>query len=134
MTKLEEIEGIGPAFAGKLRAAGVRSVAALLGQGATRAGRKRIAEESGVSGDRVLEWVNHADLMRIRGVGSEFADLLEAAGVDSVPELAARNAANLTAALAAANAEKKLVRRLPAESEVARWVAQAAAMERAVHH
>jgi len=134
MTKLEEIEGIGPAFAGKLRAAGVRSVAALLGQGATRAGRKQLAQDAGVSGDRVPEWVNRADLMRIRGVGSEFADLLEAAGVDSVPELAARKAPNLTAALAKTNESKKLVRRLPAESEVARWIAQAAAMDRAVHH
>lgn len=134
MTKLEEIEGVGPAYAEKLRAAGVASVGDLLAQGGTRDGRKRIATAAGVSPDLVLEWVNHADLMRINGVGSEFADLLEAAGVDSVPELAGRNAGNLTAALAATNAAKKLVRRLPAESEVTRWIAQAAAMERAVHH
>ncbi len=82
----------------------------------------------------MLEWVNHADLYRIKGVGSEYADLLEEAGVDSVPELAQRNAANLTAALAAANEKKNLVRSLPSESQVAGWIEEAKGLERAVHH
>jgi predicted flap endonuclease-1-like 5' DNA nuclease len=132
--KLEEIEGIGKAFAAKLEAAGVKSIEGLLEQGATRRGRDEIATKSGLSGTLILEWVNHADLMRVKGVGSEYADLLEAAGVDSLPELAKRSPANLTARLEAVNAEKKLVRRVPTEGEVTEWVRQAQSLPRVVMH
>ncbi|HEX5824793.1 MAG TPA: DUF4332 domain-containing protein, partial [Candidatus Limnocylindrales bacterium] len=93
--KIEDVEGIGSTFAEKLTAAGVTTTDALLDRGASDAGRSRLAAETGISEKLLLEWVNHADLMRIDGVGSEYADLLEAAGVDSCAELARRNAANL---------------------------------------
>ena len=132
--KLEEIEGIGTVYAAKLEAAGVKSIEELLQQGASRRGRDEIATKSGISGTLILEWVNHADLMRIKGVGSEYADLLEAAGVDSLPELAQRSPANLAARLEAVNAEKKLVRRVPTEGEVTDWVRQAQSLPRVVMH
>jgi len=132
--KLEDGEGIGPSYAAKLTEHGVDTTEHLLEQGGTSAGRDALAEKSGISGKLLLEWVNHADLCRIDGVGGEYADLLEAAGVDTVVELATRNAANLAATLEQVNEEKKLVRRVPAESEVARWVEQAKGLPRAVHH
>ncbi|HEY6068791.1 MAG TPA: DUF4332 domain-containing protein [Gaiellaceae bacterium] len=132
--KLNEIEGIGPAYAEKLGAHGLTSVDDLLEHGGTAAGRQTLAEKSGISETLLLEWVNHADLFRINGVGSEYADLLEEAGVDSVPELAQRNAANLAAAMAQVNESKNLVRRAPTESEVAGWIDHAKTLPRAVHH
>lgn len=118
--KLEEIEGIGPSYAAKLAEHGLQTTDHLLEQGATAAGREALAAKSGISGKLLLEWVNHADLCRIDGVGGEYADLLEAAGVDTVVELGTRNASNLAATLARVNEEKKLVRRAPTETEVAR--------------
>lgn len=132
--KLEEIEGIGPTYAAKLAEHGLDTTEQLLEHGGTPTGRDTLAEKSGISHKLILEWVNHADLCRIDGVGGEYADLLEAAGVDTVVELATRNVANLTAALEKTNEEKKLVRRVPSESEVARWVEQAKGLPRAVHH
>src|SRR5690349_24258883 len=131
--KIVDVEGIGPGYAAKLQAAGVATTDELLGRGGSQGGRDRLAAETGISEKLVLEWVNHADLMRIDGVGSEYADLLEAAGVDSVPELATRNATNLAAALEKANAAKNLVRRVPSETVVAKWVAEAKTLPRAVH-
>jgi predicted flap endonuclease-1-like 5' DNA nuclease len=132
--KLEEIEGIGPTFAGTLGSHGLTTIDHLLERGGTAAGRKELAASSGISEHRLLEWVNHADLCRIDGVGSEYADLLEAAGVDSVPELAQRNAANLHAKLAEVNEQKDLVRRVPSEGEVSGWIEQAGSLPRAVHY
>jgi len=132
--KLQEIEGIGPTYAGTLEQHGLSTIDHLLERGATRAGREELAEKSGISEARILEWVNHADLCRIDGVGSEYADLLEAAGVDSVPELAQRNARNLHAKLDAVNDEKNLVRRVPSEAEVSKWIEQATDLPRVVHH
>jgi len=132
--KIEEVEGIGPAYAEKLGTAGVTHVEHLLKHGGTKGGRQKLAETSGVSEKLVLEWVNHADLMRIDGVGSEYADLLEAAGVDSVPELSQRNAANLTDALAKANDGKNLVRRVPTAGQVEKWISEAKTLPRAVFH
>jgi predicted flap endonuclease-1-like 5' DNA nuclease len=125
MTKLEKIEGIGEKYADKLRAAGVRSVEALLEAGATPKGRMGLEEETGIGHKLILEWVNLADLMRVKGVGEEYSDLLEEAGVDTVKELRNRNAANLHAALVETNAKKKLVRQLPSEKQVAAWVDEA---------
>jgi predicted flap endonuclease-1-like 5' DNA nuclease len=132
MAKLENIEGIGEIYAQKLREAGVGSVDALLKQGATPKGRKGIAEKSGISEKLVLEWVNHADLFRITGVGEEYADLLEEAGVDTVPELAQRNPENLHQKMLEVNREKRLVRRSPALTQVGDWVEQAKSLPRVV--
>jgi len=131
---IDEIEGIGPAFAEKLRAAGVSTVDALLEQGATPEGRAALVEQTGIDAVRMLRWVNHADLMRVVGVGPEFAELLEAAGVDSVPELAQRNVDNLVTALAETNDARSLVRRVPGAADVTDWIEQAKALPRVVAH
>ncbi len=134
VASLSDIEGIGPAYADKLREAGLDTTDELLAAGGTPDGRASIAEKTGIGAGLILEWVNHADLYRLNGVGSEYADLLEAAGVDSVVELAQRNAANLTAKLAEVNEQKNLVRSLPSESQVAGWVEEAKGLDRAVHY
>lgn len=132
MASISSIEGIGPVYAEKLAAAGIKTTEALLKEGASRAGRKKIADETGIDDKRILRWVNMADLFRIKGVGEEYSDLLEAAGVDTVKELATRNAANLTAKMAEVNEAKKLVRSLPNEEKVIDWVEQAKSLEPAV--
>jgi predicted flap endonuclease-1-like 5' DNA nuclease len=134
MTAIIEIEGVGEVFAAKLKAAGIDTVEELLREGGTRVGRGTIAANTGIDESRILEWVNRADLMRIKGVGSEFSDLLEAAGVDTVRELAQRNPANLHAKLAEVNTAKNLVNQLPSLSEVEAWIREAGEMEGAVSH
>jgi len=134
MATLESIEGIGPTYAQKLKAVGVTTVEGLLKKGATPKGRQEVAENSGISEKLILEWVNHADLFRIKGVGEEYADLLEAAGVDTVVELAQRKAENLFQKMGATNAQKKLVRKLPTQEQVADWVEQAKALPRMVSY
>ncbi len=134
MAKLADVEGIGPAYAAKLEKAGVASTQALLDKGSTPQGRKAIAAQSGISESLILQWVNHVDLYRIRGVGSEYADLLEAAGVDTVVELAQRRPENLYKALLKVNQEKKLVRRMPSLAQVQDWVSQAEALPRVVQY
>ena len=134
MTTLEKVEGIGPKYAKKLRNIGVPTTNALLEMGSTRKGRDEIAERSDISGKLILEWVNHTDLFRINGVGEEYADLLEEAGVDTVPELAQRNPANLYKKMVSVNAEKDLVRKLPAASQVEKWVAEAKKLPRAISY
>jgi hypothetical protein len=132
--ELHEIEGIGETYAATLGSHGVTTTDHLLAEGGTKAGREGLAAKSGISEKLLLEWVNHADLCRLDGVAGEYADLLEAAGVDSIPELAQRDPGNLTAALATTNEAKNLVRRLPSESEVTRWIDEAKGLPRAVHH
>ncbi len=132
MAKITEIEGIGEVYGQKLAAVGVTTTEALLEKGATPQGRKALEEETGISHDMLLKWINRADLFRIKGIGEEYSDLLEAAGVDTVPELAQRNPENLYAALLAANTEKKLVRRLPAVSQVRDWIDQAKNLPRLI--
>ena len=134
MAKLEEIEGIGKAFAVKLRKAGVRSTNELLKKGATPDGRKQISKDSGISGKLILEWVNHSDLFRVKGVGEEYADLLEEAGVDTVVELAKRKAVNLLETMKTMNTKKKLVRQLPGLSNVEDWISQAKKLPRAIKY
>ncbi|MGB5395934.1 MAG: DUF4332 domain-containing protein [Gammaproteobacteria bacterium] len=134
MTKLVDIEGIGPSYAEKLTAAGITSLENLLKQCCDKKGRKAICEKSGISEKMILEWVNRADLSRIKGVSTQYADLLECAGIDSVPELAQRKGDNLAAKMAEVNAEKKLVRKLPTESEVNDWVEQAKKLPKLVTH
>ena len=134
MTKLTEVEGIGATYAEKLVAAGCTTQEQLLTDCGQPAGRKALAEKSGIGDKLILKWANRADLARVKGVGSEYADLLECAGVDTVPELAQRNAANLHAKMAEVNEEKKLVRAMPSESQVEGWVAQAKDLPRALHY
>ena len=134
MAKLTTIEGIGEKYAAQLKDAGVRSVESLLKAGATPKGRKEIAEKSGLDDARVLKFVNHADLMRIKGIGGEYSELLESAGVDTVIELRNRNAANLHAKMVEVNNAKKLVRQVASLSQVTDWVAQAKKLDRAVHY
>ncbi len=134
MAKLSTIEGVGPSIEKKLKAAGVGSTNSLLQMGATKKGRQQISEASGLDAGRVLKFVNHCDLMRIKGVGGEYSELLEAAGVDTVPELKRRNAANLAAAMQETNASKKLVRVVPGSGTVANWVEQAKGLAKIVTH
>lgn len=131
---LAYVEGIGEVYSGKLKEIGVDSPQVLLERGATSQGRKELSEASGISGTLILEWVNHVDLFRIKGVGSEYADLLEEAGVDTVVELAQRNPANLFEKLSEVNAEKSLVRKLPTQAEVEDWVAQAKDLPRMISY
>ena len=135
MRAIEEIEGIGPAEAEKLAAAGITTTAGLLAAGAKRDGRERIAASTGISSKLILEWVNLVDLMRVKGVGSEYSDLLEAAGVDSPAELAQRNPANLaTTVQEVVAARPDIVRRVPTESEIAGWIQEARQMDKVVEH
>ncbi|HEX9027848.1 MAG TPA: DUF4332 domain-containing protein [Anaerolineales bacterium] len=132
MTKVVDVEGIGPTYAKKLTDAGVPTVEGLLEAGKAPKGRKELAEKTGISEAKILEWVNRADLARIKGVGSEYADLLEASGVDTVVELGKRVPANLTKKMEEVNAAKKLVRKVPSEKQVEDWVAQAKKLDRVV--
>lgn len=132
MTKLVDIEGVGEVYAAKLKDAGIETAEALLKAGAAPKGRKEVAEKTGISEKLVLTWVNHVDLFRIKGVGEEYADLLERAGVDTVIELAQRKAENLLEKMTAVNESKKLVRRLPVLSMVKDWVEQAKQLPRVV--
>ena len=125
MARIIDVEGIGPKYANKLQEIGIRSTERLLAVGAHRRGRQDIAEETGISEKLILEWVNLADLMRIKGIGEEYSDLLEEAGVDSVKELRNRVPENLFKAMVDKNEEKHLVRRLPSERQVKSWVKQA---------
>ncbi len=132
--KVEEVEGIGPALGAKLNAAGVKTTEALLENCKTTKQRKELAEKTEISEKQILKFANMADLFRIKGIGSEFSELLEASGVDTVPELAQRKADNLTKKMEEINAEKKLCRRTPSLKEVTDWVEQAKALPRALEY
>jgi hypothetical protein len=112
----------------------VHSTKVLLERGCNPKGRKELAAAADIDEIRILEWVNHADLFRVRGIGSEYSDLLEAAGVDTVPELRQRNAKALYEALVKTNEEKKLVRKLPNQEQVAEWVEQAKSLPRVIEY
>jgi predicted flap endonuclease-1-like 5' DNA nuclease len=133
--RIEEVEGIGPVYAGKLQAVGVNSTEDLLERGAKPAGRQSLEEATGIAHSLILEWVNHVDLMRINGVGSEYSDLLEAAGVDSPAELARRNAANLATTIGEVVAARPdIVRRPPSEKELQDWIDQSKDLKKIVEH
>ena len=127
--KIAEIEGIGPAYAEKLEAVGVKTTDDLLNRAASPKDRKKLAEETGISEKLILKWANHADLFRIKGVAGQFAELLEAAGVDKVKELRHRVAANLHPKLVEVNEAKNLCNRVPALSEVEKMIEQAKELE-----
>ncbi|MDD4109735.1 MAG: DUF4332 domain-containing protein [Prolixibacteraceae bacterium] len=126
--RIIEIEGIGPVYAEKLAGAEIKTVEQLLAAGASKAGRKKLAAVTGIDEGKILEWVNMADLFRIKGVGPQFAELLEAAGVDTVKELRNRNAENLYAKLVEVQAEKKITRAVPALKQVTKFIEQAKAL------
>ena len=127
--KVEKVEGIGETYAKKLIEVGVKTTDDLLAKGATPKGREQLAEQSGISEKLILKWTNHADLMRIKGVAGQFAELLEAAGVDTVKELKHRVAANLQAKMEEVNAAKNLTNRVPAVKEVEKMIEQAKALD-----
>jgi predicted flap endonuclease-1-like 5' DNA nuclease len=132
MASIIDIEGIGPVNAEKLRKAGVRSITGLLKCGRTPKDRQDLAAATGIDPSKLLKWINHADLFRVSGVGSEYADLLEVAGVDTVPELRQRNAQALYETLVKTNEEKHLVRKMPTAWQVSEWVEQAKSLPRAI--
>jgi predicted flap endonuclease-1-like 5' DNA nuclease len=132
--KIIDIEGIGPAFAVKLTKAGIRSVEALLKSGATEKGRKEIANATGFTHTQILEWVNRADLYRIKGVSSQYSDLLEKSGVDTVVELSKRVADNLYAKMVEVNKAKNLVNKMPGVKQVKKWIDQAKKLPRVVSY
>ncbi|WP_428354468.1 DUF4332 domain-containing protein [Methyloprofundus sp.] len=134
MAKLSEIEGIGGTYSAKLEEAGISSLENLLQCCCEKKGRKKISEQTGLTEKQLLNWVNRADLSRIKGVSTQYADLLECAGVDTVPELAQRKAENLQQKMAEVNAEKNLVRKVPTASQVEDWVAQAKELPRVITH
>lgn len=134
MSKLSEIEGIGDAYATKLEAAGITSLENLLATCCDKKGRKDVAEKAGVTEKQLLTWVNRADLSRIKGVSTQYADLLKWAGVDTVPELAQRNAENLQSKMAEVNEEKRLVRKVPATAQIQDWVEQAKTLPRIISY
>jgi len=132
--KVEEIEGIGPMYAKKLNNTGIKTTDELLDAGGTKQGRKELAEKTGISETIILEWVNMADLFRIKGIGEEYSELLKEAGVNTVVELARRNPENLQETLVGVNEAKKLVRRTPTLSQTKDWVEQAKILPRKVEY
>lgn len=131
---ITKVEGIGEVYGQTLGSAGIKTTTALLKAGSSREGRAEVAAQTGISGKLILEWVNHADLIRIKGIGEEYSDLLEEAGVDTVPELAQRNAAHLYEKVQEVNEQKKLVRKLPSEGQVSDWVEQAKGLPRIIEY
>jgi predicted flap endonuclease-1-like 5' DNA nuclease len=132
---VEDVEGIGPAHAQRLASVGIATTDDLLRAGATHDARERIAEATGISGKLIRDWVDKVDLMRVPGVGPQYSDLLEAAGVDSPAELAQRNPANLATTLQEVVAARPgIVRRVPTETEIAEWIAEAGKLPKIVQH
>ncbi len=134
MATLIDIEGIGPTYAAKLEQAGLKTQEQLLEQGADKKGRKAIAEAADISETLILNWVNRADLSRVKGISTQYADLLEEAGVDTVPELKMRNAENLHTKMKEVNDARNLVNKLPGLSQVEDWIAQAKELPRVITH
>lgn len=127
--KIDQIEGIGEAFAKKLEAVGIMTTEDLLAECGSKAGRTKVAEETGISEKLILKWTNHADLFRIKGVAGQFAELLEASGVDTVKEFRHRVSANLQPKLEEVNETKKLCKRVPSVTELEKMIDQAKELE-----
>ncbi len=134
MAKLTDIEGVGESYADKLKEAGVTSSDNFLKTCCDKKGRKKVAEATGISEKVILTWVNQVDLARVKGISTQYADLLQKSGVDSVPELAQRNAENLAVKMTEVNEEKNLVRKLPTAAQVEGWVGQAKELPKVVTH
>src|SRR5262249_3546906 len=134
MANVIDIEGIGKIYAERLHKAGIATTDALLTEGATPDGRKALEGKTGIGHKLILKWVNRADLFRIKGVAEQYSDLLGAAGVHTVLELAQRTAEHLQQKLAETNESKKLVRVVPSLNEVAAWIQEAQQLPRAVKY
>jgi len=134
MKSIDSIEGIGEAYAKKFRESGIWSVEGLLETAADKPTRKRLAEATGISEKLLLKWVNMADLFRVRGIGGQYAELLECSGVDTVKELAQRNPESLHSKMAATNEEKKVVRQVPGLRIVNSWITEAKTLPRKVDY
>ncbi|MEC6798745.1 DUF4332 domain-containing protein [Photobacterium sp. S4TG1] len=134
MTKLVSVEGIGETYAAKFATIEITTIEQLLALGGKPSGRKTLAEKTAISGKLILKWLNRADLSRIKGISTQYADLLESSGVDTVPELAQRNADNLHTKMVEVNEAKSLVRQLPPLSAVEDWVAQAKLLPRVIEY
>jgi predicted flap endonuclease-1-like 5' DNA nuclease len=134
MSKLSMIEGIGETYEMKLNEVGVNSVEELLKLCSSKKGRSDMAEKTGITEKLILKWANHADLFRVKGIAGEYAELLEASGVDTIPELKQRNAENLFTKMVEVNEEKKLVRNLPTQDQVEDWVKQAGDLPRILEY
>ena len=132
--KIEEIQGIGPSFAKKLAESKIMSTDNLLDRCGSNKGRKSVASETGINDAQLLKWANMADLMRVSGIGGQFAELLEASGVDTIKELATRNAENLAAKMREVNEQKNLANASPAASVVQRWIDQAGKTDARISH
>jgi predicted RecB family nuclease len=132
MGSIGELRGIHPKEATRLRKAGVRTTESLLRHASNKRGRNALAKATDLDADKLLDWVNRADLMRIKGVGAEYADLLKMVGVDTVKTLRRRNPRSLLNSMIEVNDSERLVRRLPTESMVAAWVELAADTEPSV--
>lgn len=133
-SKIIEIEGIGPKNAEKLHLENIYTTIDLLEAGATPIKRKELAEKTNISEKLILKWVNNSDLFRIKGVGEEYADLLEEAGVDTVIELSTRNAANLHTKILEINKAKKIVRRVPSLAMVGNWIEETNTLPRKIEY
>ena len=134
MSNIVAIEGVGEVNAKKLKKAGINTVEKLLNRGASPKGRKEIAQKTGIGEKVILKWVNFADLFRVKGISTQYSELLEAAGVDTIVELSKRVPKNLFKKMEKVNDEKKLVRRTPALAEVNRWVVQAKKLPRVINY
>lgn len=134
MARIIEVEGIGAAYAKKLQDAGIDTTDELLAKGATPKGRDELCSQTGISGKLLLQWVNHVDLFRIKGVAGEYADLLERSGVDTVVELARRDPEHLLQKMTEENATRKLVRKLPSLDQVKGWITEAKSLPRVIHY
>jgi len=132
MHRISTIEGIGPTYQKRLDSAGIHTTEELLNMCKKRSARHHLAEDTGISEKMILRWTNHADLFRIKGIGEEYADLLEAAGVDTVPELGRRNPEHLCEALHRINEEKRLVHKMPSENQVRTWIREAKTLPRMI--
>ena len=132
--KIQDIEGIGPAYAEKLSKAGIGTTDDLLEHCCHAKGRKAVSEKTDLSEAQLLNWANMADLMRISGIGPQYSELLEAAGVDTVKELRNRNAENLTTKMEEINTAKKVAKTTPALPVVQEWIGQAKTMEPKISH
>ena len=134
MSKLSDIEGIREVYSSKLQEAGITTLEALLDACSDRKGRKDISEKTGISDKLILKWANRADLARVKGISTQYADLLEFSGVDTVPELAQRRSDNLHAKMIEVNEEKNLVRKVPSLSQVQDWIDQAKELPRVLNY
>lgn len=134
MAKLSMIQGIGEVYEVKLKEAGINSVELLLEASALKKSRNELAKKIGVTEKLILKWANHADLIRIKGIGGDYANLIEAAGVDTVPELAKRKPDNLLAKMLEVNEAQKIVKKMPTQKQVEDWVKQAGELPRALKY